>query len=111
MGKPFPKPLARTREYIDIIRQVMAREAPVTNPGPHYPLPYDGDNGTGLGKPLKSIVHPLRNEIPIYMGAEGPQEYRAGHGGLPTAGCRFSTIPMMKVYMQSLWLMPGPILR
>ena len=72
-GQPFPKLLARTREYIDIIRQVMAREAPVTNPGPHYPLPYDGDNGTGLGKPLKSIVHPLRNEIPIYMGAEGPK--------------------------------------
>jgi F420-dependent oxidoreductase-like protein len=72
-GQPFPKPLARTREYIDIIRQVMAREAPVTNPGPHYPLPYDRDNGTGLGKPLKSIVHPLRNEIPIYMGAEGPK--------------------------------------
>lgn len=72
-GQPFPKPLARTREYIDIIRQVFAREAPVTNAGPHYPLPYNGEDGTGLGKPLKPIVHPLRNRIPIYLGAEGPK--------------------------------------
>lgn len=72
-GQPFPKPLARTREYIDIIRQVIAREAPVTNDGPHYPLPYNREDGTGLGKPLKPIVHPLRNRIPIYLGAEGPK--------------------------------------
>ncbi len=72
-GQPFPKPLARTREYIDIIRQVFAREAPVTNSGPHYPLPYPGEDGTGLGKALKPIVHPLRNRIPIYLGAEGPK--------------------------------------
>ncbi|GAA4086381.1 LLM class F420-dependent oxidoreductase [Actinomadura miaoliensis] len=70
-GVPFPKPLARTREYIDIMRQVWRREAPVTSAGPHYPLPYPG--GTGLGKPLKSIVHPVRPEIPIYLGAEGPK--------------------------------------
>ena len=72
-GQPFPKPLARTREYIDIIRQVLAREAPVTSYGKHYPLPYPGEDGTGLGKPLKPIVHPLRPDIPIYMGAEGPK--------------------------------------
>ncbi|MCB1703352.1 MAG: LLM class F420-dependent oxidoreductase [Halioglobus sp.] len=72
-GRPFPKPLARTREYIDIIRQVFTREAPVTNDGPHYPLPYKGEDGMGLGKPLRSIVHPLRNKIPIYLGAEGPK--------------------------------------
>jgi len=70
-GQPFPAPLARTREYVDIVRQVLAREKPVTNDGPHYPLPYPG--GTGLGKPLKSIVHPLRNDIPIILGAEGPK--------------------------------------
>ncbi len=70
-GQPFPKPLARTREYVDIVRQVIARKAPVTNDGPHYPLPYPG--GTGLGKPLKPIVHPLRNDIPIVLGAEGPK--------------------------------------
>jgi F420-dependent oxidoreductase-like protein len=72
-GRPFPKPLARTREYIDIIRQVFRREEPVTNDGPHYPLPYPGDDGMGIGKPLKPIVHPLRNHIPIYLGAEGPR--------------------------------------
>ena len=72
-GRPFPKPLARTREYIDIIRQVFAREGPVTNDGPHYPLPYPGEDGMGLGKALKPIVHPLRKRIPIYMGAEGPK--------------------------------------
>jgi F420-dependent oxidoreductase-like protein len=70
-GQPFPKPLARTREYVSIVRQVLAREAPVTSPGPHYPLPYPG--GTGLGKPLKPIVHPLRADLPIVLGAEGPK--------------------------------------
>ena len=72
-GRPFPKPLARTREYIDIIRQVFARQGPVTNAGPHYPLPYLGADGTGLGKALKPITHPLRSKIPIFMGAEGPK--------------------------------------
>lgn len=72
-GQPFPKPLARTREYIDIIRQVLAREAPVRSDGPHYPLPLTGDKATGLGKPLKPIVHPLRSDIPIFLGAEGPK--------------------------------------
>ncbi len=72
-GQPFQKPLARTREVVDIIRQVLAREAPVTNDGPHHPLPYRGDGATGLGKPLKPIVHPLRPDIPIWLGAEGPK--------------------------------------
>jgi F420-dependent oxidoreductase-like protein len=72
-GRPFSKPLARTREYINIMRQVIAREEPVTNDGPHYPLPYTDEGAWGLGKPLKSIVHPLRKEIPIFLGAEGPK--------------------------------------
>jgi len=72
-GQPFGKPLARTREVIDIIRKILAREGPVTNDGPHYPLPYRGENSVGLGKPLKSIVHPLRADIPIWLGAEGPK--------------------------------------
>lgn len=70
-GQPYPKPLARTREYIDIVRQVLARESPVTNAGEHYPLPHPG--GTGLGKPLRSTVHPLRADLPIYLAAEGPK--------------------------------------
>jgi F420-dependent oxidoreductase-like protein len=70
-GQSFEKPLARTRDYIDIVRQVIARQDVVTNDGPYYPLPYPG--GTGLGKALKPITHPLRQEIPIIMGAEGPK--------------------------------------
>ena len=72
-GQPFGKPLARTREVVEIVRKVLAREAPVTNDGPHYPLPYRGPNSVGLGKPLKPIVHPLRADIPIWLGAEGPK--------------------------------------
>jgi F420-dependent oxidoreductase-like protein len=72
-GQPFGKPLARTREVVDIIRKVLAREGPVTNDGPHYPLPFAGENSVGLGKPLKSIVHPLRADVPIWLGAEGPK--------------------------------------
>jgi F420-dependent oxidoreductase-like protein len=70
-GMPFAKPLARTREYIGILREIWARGGPVSNAGPHYPLPLP--DGTGLGKPLKSSIHPLREEIPIYLGAEGPK--------------------------------------
>ncbi|MFZ5848848.1 MAG: LLM class F420-dependent oxidoreductase [Actinomycetota bacterium] len=72
-GQPFSKPLARTREVVSIIRKVLAREAPVTNDGPHHPLPYTGPGAVGLGKPLKSIVHPLRADLPIWLGAEGPK--------------------------------------
>jgi F420-dependent oxidoreductase-like protein len=72
-GQPFGKPLARTREYIDIIRQVMRREGPVVNEGPHYPLPFNGPNSIGMGKPLKPITHPLRADLPIWLGAEGPK--------------------------------------
>ncbi|MCR9276638.1 MAG: LLM class F420-dependent oxidoreductase [Pseudomonadaceae bacterium] len=72
-GQPFAKPLSRTREYIDIVRQVFAREEPVQSDGPHYPLPYTGEGSWGLGKPLKPIIHPYRKEIPIFIGAEGPK--------------------------------------
>jgi F420-dependent oxidoreductase-like protein len=70
-GQQFAKPLARTREYVGILRDIWARRGPVTNDGPHYPLPVA--EGTGLGKPLKSSIHPLREDIPIYLGAEGPK--------------------------------------
>ena len=72
-GQKFPKPLARTREYVDILRQVWAREAPVHSDGPHYPLPLTGEGTTGLGKKLKPITHPLRADIPVMLGAEGPK--------------------------------------
>ncbi|MVU79302.1 LLM class F420-dependent oxidoreductase [Nocardia sp. ET3-3] len=72
-GQPFAKPLARTREYVSIVRQVLAREGKVVNDGPHFPLPYNGSGATGLGKPLKPITHPLRSDLPIWLGAEGPK--------------------------------------
>jgi F420-dependent oxidoreductase-like protein len=70
-GQPYPKPLARTREYVDIIRRIVRRDEPVSFEGEHYRLPYPG--GAGLGKPLKSTIHPFRPEIPIYLAAEGPK--------------------------------------
>ncbi len=70
-GMPFAKPLARSREYIGILRDIWARKGPVTADGEHYQLPLPG--GTGLAKPLKSSIHPLREDIPIYLGAEGPK--------------------------------------
>src|SRR3954469_788339 len=70
-GVPFPKPLARTREYVGVLRDVWRREGPVVNDGEHYPLPFPG--GTGLGKALKANCHPLRPDIPVYLGAEGPK--------------------------------------
>jgi F420-dependent oxidoreductase-like protein len=72
-GQSFPKPLARTREYIDIVRQVLAREKPVASDGPHYPLPLTGERTTGVGKALKPITHPRRADLPILLGAEGPK--------------------------------------
>lgn len=72
-GQPYPKPLARTREYVEIIRRVLAREAPLEFAGEHYQLPWAGDDTTGLGKPIKSITHSRRADLPIYLGAEGPK--------------------------------------
>jgi F420-dependent oxidoreductase-like protein len=72
-GQPFGKPLARTREYVDVVRQVLRREAPVSCKGPHHPIPYEGPGSWGLGKPLRPITHPLRADVPILLGAEGPR--------------------------------------
>lgn len=72
-GQPYSKPVTRTREYVDIIRKVLARDVPVTSEGEFYPLPYRGPGAWGMGKPLKSITHPLRADVPIFIGAEGPR--------------------------------------
>jgi len=84
-GQDYAKPLARTREYVDIVRRIVARDEPVSYVGEHYAMPFQG--GTGLGKPLKSIVRPLRSDIPIYLGAEGPKNValaaEIGDGWLP----------------------------
>ena len=71
-GVPYDQPLARTREIIEICRKVWRRER-VTNDGPLYPLPLPPDQGTGLGKPLKIINHPVRSSIPIYVASLGPK--------------------------------------
>jgi F420-dependent oxidoreductase-like protein len=70
-GQPYPRPLARTREYVDIVRQVFARESPVSLDGDFYQLPLAG--GAGLGKALKPTLHPLRKDLPILLAAEGPK--------------------------------------
>ena len=70
-GHAVPEAARAHREYVSIIRDVLARKEPVTNAGPHYPLPLPG--GTGLGKPLKPITHPMRPDTPIAIGAEGPK--------------------------------------
>jgi F420-dependent oxidoreductase-like protein len=68
-GAPYPKPWGRTREYIEIVRAIIAREGPVEYKGEHFQLPIEG--GTGQGKALKLNFHPLRNEIPVFIGAIG----------------------------------------
>lgn len=72
-GQAYGKPLAKTREYVEIVRTILRREAPLEHHGPHYDIPYSGDDATGLGKALKLIVHPNRADIPIYLAAIGPK--------------------------------------
>ena len=71
-GQPYGKPLQRTREYVDIVRKILKRDAPLEHNGEHYRIPYRGADATGLGKPLKSILHG-RADLPIYLAAIGPK--------------------------------------
>jgi F420-dependent oxidoreductase-like protein len=71
-GEPWGKPLGKTREYIEIVRTALRREV-VEHAGEHYRIPYDGPGATGLGKPLKMMLRPLRADIPIYLAAIGPK--------------------------------------
>lgn len=100
-GQPYPKPLARTREWVQIFRQVNERREPVAFDGEHYQLPLQG--GTGLGKPLKSILHPVRERIPLYLGAEGPKNVKMGveicDGWIPMF---ISPYRMMDVYEDAM---------
>jgi F420-dependent oxidoreductase-like protein len=70
-GVRYGKPMVRTREYIAILRAIFAREAPLEHDGEHYQIPYRGAGASGLGKPLKSILH--SRQIPIYVAAIGPK--------------------------------------
>jgi F420-dependent oxidoreductase-like protein len=71
-GVPYGKPLARTREYVEIVRAVWRRDKPLEHAGAYYHIPYVGPDATGLGKPLKSILHG-RADLPIYLAAIGPK--------------------------------------
>ncbi len=102
-GVPYGKPLGRAREYISIVRTILKREKPLEHHGEHYDIPYRG--GTGLGKPLKLIIHPLRSEIPIYLAAVGPKNValaaEIADGWLPV----FFSPDRMNIYRQ--WLDEG----
>jgi F420-dependent oxidoreductase-like protein len=74
-GVPYGRPMTRTREYIDIVRQVLAREAPLQHDGYHYQIPYRGDDASGLGRPMKSILHG-NPQLPIYTAAITPNGLR-----------------------------------
>src|SRR5881394_1707830 len=71
-GQPWGKPLGKTREYVEIVRTALRRDV-VEHKGEHYSIPFDGPGATGLGKPLKMMMRPLRADIPIYLAALGPK--------------------------------------
>ncbi|MGH2934790.1 MAG: LLM class F420-dependent oxidoreductase, partial [Gaiellaceae bacterium] len=85
-GDAWGKPLVKTREYVEIVRAALRREV-VEHHGEHYRIPYDGPGATGLGKPLKMMLRPLRADIPIYLAAIGPKNvalaYEIADGWLP----------------------------
>ncbi|MEX2195935.1 MAG: LLM class F420-dependent oxidoreductase [Thermoleophilaceae bacterium] len=72
-GQPSNRPVARTREYVEILRKILARDEPVAYEGRHYQLPYRGEGAMGIGKPLKLIIKPRSAHIPIYIGSLGPK--------------------------------------
>jgi len=71
-GVAYGKPLVKTREYVEILRKIFAREEPLVHHGEHYTIPYNGADATGLGKPLRSILH-ARRDMPIYIASIGPK--------------------------------------
>jgi F420-dependent oxidoreductase-like protein len=74
-GQPWGKPLTKTREYVEIVRAALRRET-VEFHGDQYEIPYSGADATGLGKPLKLMLRPLRDSIPIYLAALSPKNVR-----------------------------------
>jgi F420-dependent oxidoreductase-like protein len=100
-GVPYGKPLKRTREYISIVRAIWGREKPLEHQGQHYQIPFRGPTATGLGKPLKSILH--GRQIPIYVAATGlksvAQAAEMADGWLPIF---YSPYRAPKVYQAAL---------
>ena len=103
-GQPFGRPLQRTREYIAIVRDILRREKPVEHRGDYYQIPYAGSDATGLGKPLKSILHG-RADLPIYLAAVGPGNValsaEIADGWIPT----FFSVRRMTMFRE--WLQAG----
>jgi F420-dependent oxidoreductase-like protein len=97
----FGKPLVKTREYVEIVRSVWRREKPLEFKGQYYQIPYAGPDATGLGKPLRSILHG-RSDIPIYLAAIGPKNValaaEIADGWLPV----FFSPQRMGVFKESL---------
>src|SRR6266508_1369815 len=85
-GEPWGKPLTKTREYVEVVRTVLRREV-LEHHGEHYDIPYAGAGATGLGKPLKLMLRPLRAEIPLYLAAISPKAvelaFEIGDGWIP----------------------------
>ncbi|MBK8314710.1 MAG: LLM class F420-dependent oxidoreductase [Acidobacteria bacterium] len=102
-GVPYGKPVTRAREYVEIMRKIWKREESLEFHGEHYDIPCK--DGSGLGKPLKLIIHPLRNSIPIYLAAIGPKNValaaEIADGWLPI----FFSPERMNVYNE--WLDEG----
>jgi F420-dependent oxidoreductase-like protein len=71
-GQAFGKPLRKTREYVEVVRAILRRDKPLEFRGEYYQIPYAGADATGLGKPLRSILHG-RADLPIYLAAVGPR--------------------------------------
>jgi F420-dependent oxidoreductase-like protein len=74
-GQAWGKPLTRTREYVEIVRRTLRREA-LEFDGDQYQVPHSGEGATGLGRPLKLMMRPLRSEVPIYLAALSPRNVR-----------------------------------
>jgi F420-dependent oxidoreductase-like protein len=71
-GRPYGKPLGKTREYLEIVRKIIERKERVTHEGEHYQLPYTGPGSTGLGRSLRLTIKPT-HDIPIYLASIGPK--------------------------------------
>src|SRR6516165_10164973 len=103
-GQPFGRPLRRTREYVAIVRSILRRERPLEHRGEDYQIPYAGSDATGLGKPLKSILHG-RPDLPIYLAAVGPKNValaaEIADGWIPT----FFSVRRMNMFRE--WLQAG----
>ncbi|MBW8010611.1 MAG: LLM class F420-dependent oxidoreductase [Chloroflexi bacterium] len=101
-GVPYGKPLGKTREYVSIIRKIFHRKKPLVHDGTHYQIPYQSEDATGLGKPLKSILHG-RPDIPIFLAAIGPKNVQLtaeiADGWLPIF---FSPKHYAEVYKENL---------